>query len=232
MWPITYDTPKPLLPVGGRPAIDYVIDKLLEIDVTEIFLTTNLKFEKQFRTWLAERPDAKTEIVTEPSRSESEKLGAVRALGELVHHLPRDDYVIVAGDNIFADSLEAMVAFYRQVRRSVVAIFEAENLSQVRRGSTVSLDQNARILSFEEKPKRPAGRLLGACLYILPFTSLRKAVTYLDHGGGGDDPGNFIAWLCRKEVVYGFRLEKPVWDIGSIEEYERTQRTFGKRQPT
>jgi len=38
MWPITHDFPKPLLPISGRPAIDYIIDKLLEIDIDRIFV--------------------------------------------------------------------------------------------------------------------------------------------------------------------------------------------------
>lgn len=65
MWPLTRNLLKPLLPIGGRPAIDYVAEKLLEIDVAKIFVSTNLEFEKQFQTWVAgKRPD-KIEIVAE-----------------------------------------------------------------------------------------------------------------------------------------------------------------------
>jgi len=229
MWPITRDFPKPLLPINGRPAIDYIVDKLLEIDVAKIFVSTNLKFEKQFQTWLAEKTTGKIEIVAERSMSENEKLGATRALSELAYRLPPDDYVIVAGDNIFKDSLKAMVAFYSRVRKSVVAIFDAEDSDQARRGSTVSLDQDMRIVSFEEKPTHPTGQVIGACIYILSYPILLRTEEYLSQGGRSDEPGNFIAWLCKKETVFGLKLRERVWDIGSMEEYERTQREFPKR---
>lgn len=229
MWPITHDFPKPLLPVSGRPAIDYIIDKLLEISVDKIFVSTNLKFEKPFQTWLASKPPDRIEIIVERSRSEGEKLGAIRALAELVNQLPVDDYVILAGDNIFSDSLEAMVRFYGRVKRSVIAIFDAEDSNQLRRASSVSLAQDMRIVSFEEKPTHPTGRIIGASIYILPYPTLLRTGEYLSQGGESDEPGNFVAWLCKKETVYGFKLREPVWDIGQIEEYERTQREFPKR---
>lgn len=96
-------------------------------------------------------------------------------------------------------------------------------------GSTVTLDHDMRVVGFEEKPTHPTGRVIGACIYILPFRSLRRTVEYLDQGGRSDEPGNFIAWLCKK-VVYGFKLKERVWDIGSMEEYERTQREFAERR--
>jgi glucose-1-phosphate thymidylyltransferase len=228
MWPITHDFPKPLLPINGRPAIDYIIDKLLETGIDQISVATNLKFERLFQTWLASKPHDGLEIIVEQSRSEGEKLGAVRALAELARQLPRDDYVIVAGDNLFTDSLQGMLSFYSRVRKSVVAIFYAENSDQAKRGSIVTLDHEMRIVGFEEKPVHPTGQVIGASIYVLPFLTLQRTDEYLRQGGRSDEPGNFIAWLCKKEVVYGFRL-KHVWDIGSAKEYERTQRTFGNR---
>jgi glucose-1-phosphate thymidylyltransferase len=226
MWPLTRDFPKPLLPVGERPAIDYIIDKLTGINVEKIFLSTNMKFQGHFEAWLANNGLSNIEIEAEKSDSEESKLGATRALAELTKKLPDDDYVIVAGNNLFADSLGAMVTFYNRVKRSVVAVFADENSGQVREGSEISLDQESRIVSFKEKPAHPNSQLIGACIYILPFPTLQRTEEYLSQGGKSDEPGNFIAWLFRRETVYGFRLRGRVWDIGSIEEYEMTQREF------
>lgn len=229
MWPLTREFPKPLLPVGGSPAIYYIVDRLFAVHTMKIYVSTNVKFEKLFQTWLAKKPHGKIDIVAEQSSSESEKLGAVRALAELAHLLPQDDYMIVAGDNMFTDSLDGMVTFYGQVGKPVVAIFDAEDSEQARRGSSVSLDHDMRIVNFEEKPENPTGQAIGACLYILPFPALQRTEEYLLQGGKSDEPGNFIAWLCRKDTVYGFKLRERVWDIGSIEDYERTQGEFPKR---
>ena len=53
MWPLTKDKPKHLLPVGGRPMLDYVIDKLEPLSRWKrIFLSTNAKFEEDFKKYL------------------------------------------------------------------------------------------------------------------------------------------------------------------------------------
>ena len=101
MWPLTKDFPKTLLPVGGRPAIDHIVDRLLEAKVSAIIVSTNLKFKPHFEAWLKQKPIGVIEIVAETSKCEKEKLGVVGALAELAPKLKPDDYLIIAGDNIF-----------------------------------------------------------------------------------------------------------------------------------
>ena len=53
LWPLTKETPKPLLEVKGRPIIEHIIDKVSEIpDVDSIFVITNEKFYSNFEKWL------------------------------------------------------------------------------------------------------------------------------------------------------------------------------------
>ena len=48
------DTPKPLIPVGKRPLIDYVVDKLADIkSLSEIVVVSNNKFTPHFQKWAA-----------------------------------------------------------------------------------------------------------------------------------------------------------------------------------
>jgi len=101
MWPLTKDFPKTLLPVGGRPAIDHIVDRLSETKVSAIIVSTNLKFKPHFEAWLKQKPIGVIEIVAETSKCEKEKLGVVGALAELAPKLKPDDYLIIAGDNIF-----------------------------------------------------------------------------------------------------------------------------------
>jgi NDP-sugar pyrophosphorylase family protein len=226
MWPLTRNVPKSLLPISGRLVIDIILDKLFEVHVKEIVVSTNLKFRDQFQAWVVRSKQSNVKIVVEQSVSEEEKFGAVYGLFKLTEVIEPDDYLILAGDNLSTASLTGMVAFYNLTRKPVVAVYETKSLEQVRNGSAVTLDNDMRITRFEEKPKHPRTNMIGACLYIFPYQTLLRTREYISQGGKKDQPGNFVAWLCANETVYGYRPGGILWDIGTIEDYERTKREF------
>lgn len=224
MWPLTRSLPKPLLQIGGKPAIDYILDRLLEAGIDSILISTNEKLKPSFQAWRAERSAiAQIEIAAEASRHEDEKLGAVRAIAELAPRLDPDDYVIIAGDNIFTSSLKGMIDFYDQKKASVVAVTRATSIQEVVRGSSVLLDGDMKITHFEEKPKEPKSMLIGACTYAMSHATLLRTGEYLKDGGKSDEPGNFIAWLYVRQPVYGYMLKGRIWDIGTAEDYRQAQ---------
>ena len=100
--PLTKHIPKPLLPVAGKPVVDYIIDQLLQIeDVDEIIVSTNKYYELNFRYWLNNLPQhsKKIKVVTEWTSSEKGKLGAVAALKYIIDYedLCNDEILVVAG---------------------------------------------------------------------------------------------------------------------------------------
>jgi len=226
MWPLTKDFPKALLPIGGKPAIDHILDRLQETDVNAIIVSTNLKFKPRFEAWLKEKHIGPIEIVAESSRREEEKLGAVGALAELAPKLEPDDYLIIAGDNVFTAGIGGMIDFYREKKGPVVGVIKARSAEEVLRGSSVLLEKNMRIARFKEKPMKVETMLIGACIYILPYRTLSRTREYLQEGGDRDEPGNFMEWLCERETVYGYMLPGRLWDIGTIEGYEELKREF------
>jgi len=226
MWPLTKDFPKTLLLIRGRPAIDYILDRLLETDVNAIIISTNLKFKPRFKAWRKNKRVGLIEIVAETSRCEEEKLGAVGALAELAARLEPDDYLIIAGDNLFTAGIRGMIDFYKEKKAPVVAVIKARSADEVLRGSSILLEKDMRIARFKEKPMKIETMLIGACIYILPHKTLLKASEYLQEGGDRDEPGRFIEWLCVRETVYGYMLPGRLWDIGTIEGYEELKREF------
>jgi len=226
MWPLTKDFPKALLPIGGKPAIDHILDRLQETDVNAIIVSTNLKFKPRFEAWLKEKHIGPIEIVAENSRHEGEKLGAVGALVQLAPKLKPDDYLIIAGDNVFTAGIGGMIDFYREKKGPVVGVIKARSAEEVLRGSSVLLEKNMRIARFKEKPMKVETMLIGACIYILPYRTLSRTREYLQEGGDRDEPGRFIEWLCDRETIYGYMLPGRLWDIGTIEGYEELKREF------
>jgi glucose-1-phosphate thymidylyltransferase len=226
MWPLTRNLPKSLLPLGDRPALDHIVDKLLETDLRSITILTNLRFKPHFEAWLKKRPVNLVEIVAERSRREEEKLGAIGALAELITKLEADDYLIMAGDNIITASIRDLVDFYTQKRSPVLAIAEAKSREDVLRSSSVILGKDGEVVWFKEKPTEVKTMLIGACIYVLPYRVLLRTKEYLPESGNRDEPGGFMEWLYTKERVYGYVLPGGLWDIGTIESYEQLNKRY------
>jgi len=226
LWPLTMDKPKPLLPIAGKPIIEYILDRLnLVGDVERIVISTNLRFEECFRRWLNTKNYQYVEIVVDKSRCEEEKPGAVKALAEITSNI-HSDCLIIAGDNLFTTSLKGIIDFYREKSSSIVALYDVKNRDLAKHYATVLLDEEGRIIDFEEKPQQPRTTLIGTCIYIFPKRILSRIKEYVEEGLEKDQPGRFIEWLHRRESVYGYVLDGYWWDIGTKESYIEANKFF------
>ncbi|MBO3803115.1 MAG: nucleotidyltransferase family protein [Candidatus Brockarchaeota archaeon] len=232
LYPVTRDVSKPLLPVRGKPMIEYIVEKLEKIGcVDQIVVATNKRFEGQFLEWLAKNPRKNVKVRAERSRSEEEKLGALRALAELTGEVEGDEYLVIAGDNLFTSGLEGFVKFYEERKSPVVAVYDVEDASAVKKYSSAEITSGGEIVGFEEKPERPKTTLIGTCIYLLPRRSILRLREYLGEGSDADSPGHFIEWLCKREKVYAYVLKGEWWDIGTPESYESANRAESLGQP-
>ncbi len=65
-------------------------------------------------------------------------------MAQLAPKLEPDDYLVICGDNIFTSSLTGMLEFYRQRRKTVVAVYNQKSLEEVKLGSAVTLGSDNR----------------------------------------------------------------------------------------
>lgn len=227
LWPLSLNMPKVLLPIAGKPIIDYAIEKVLEIipPPSKIIVSTNQRFQLQFEEWLKNKEYDNIELIPDALIKESEKMGAIKALSDIVSVISQD-FIILAGDNLFTDELNSMMRFFNKVYSPVVALYHARNLVEAKRGATVVLDANRRIVEFIEKPQNPKTSLIGACLYAFPFKTIPRFQEYIGLGLSNDEPGKFIEWLYKVEPVYGYMLHDYLWDIGTHESYQFARKFF------
>src|SRR5438105_8459905 len=80
--PLTLTQPKPLLPVAGKPMVEYVLDNVLPMGgIDRVYVVTNAKFAEQFQKWAdhyrATRSNLHFTIVNDGSTDDSNKLGAI-----------------------------------------------------------------------------------------------------------------------------------------------------------
>ena len=98
--------------------------------------------------------------------------------------------------------------------------FAAEILcDDLRRMAVAKIDENAKVLHLEEKPKEPKSDVAVFATYIYQKDTIKKIRTYLDEGNSPDAPGNFPAWLYSKQPVYLYLFEGECFDIGTPDSY-------------
>jgi len=219
MKPLTYS--KPLLPIGDKPCIEHICAKLSAIkDLDRIYISTSKLFEEDYSKWFdSSEIGERFELFVEPSRSEEEKLGALRAILYLIDKEKiNEDILICAGDNYFDFSIKTLVNAFKKSDSLTVGLYELKDKEKVKLYSEITLKDNY-ISHFEEKPKNPKSSIVSTALYVYPKNSiplLRKAVD----SGFVDSPGRFIEFALRmKHPVYG-KIMNGTWiDIGDRTSY-------------
>jgi glucose-1-phosphate thymidylyltransferase len=206
-----------LLPLAGRPMLDYLLDQLREVkELDGIHLVTNSRFAAIFADWAPEDVTVHDDGTT----SNDERLGAIGDMRFTVERaeLQEEDVLVVAGDNLIGYSVPDFVAFWRAKHGSALAVYECPDRELLRRYGVVELDDEDRIVTFEEKPADPQSDLAATAAYLYPPEHLALLDDYLAEGNSPDAPGNFVAWLYSREPVFGYRFSGEWLDIGDHEQ--------------
>ncbi len=216
--PLTENRAKPLLPVAGRPIVDWILDKVDEVeDVDEVHVVTNARFAPAFREWAEGR---EVLIHDDGTTSNEDRLGAIGDIAFVADHQgwEGEDLLVIAGDNLFDFILADYVDFWRGKDGSAIAVYEHPVRELVREYSVVELDRDDRVVGFEEKPETPETNLISIATYLYHRAHLALLHAYLAENNPPDQPGHFIAWLYSRAPVYGYRFGGEWLDIG-----DRTQ---------
>jgi glucose-1-phosphate thymidylyltransferase len=220
LYPLTETVAKPLLPVAGRPMLDYILDRIREADeVDALHVVTNHKFADSFLRW-AESHEAQglpIEVHDDGTTSEDDRLGAIGDVQFVIEQagLENEDLLVIAGDNLFDFSLQDFVTWWRaRGEASAVTLYDVGDLELVKQYSSVELDDDNRIHGFVEKPEHPTSTLVATASYIYHRAHVPLVKQYLEDGNVPDQPGRFIAWLCTRAPVYGYVFRGDWRDIG------------------
>jgi glucose-1-phosphate thymidylyltransferase len=220
LWPITKTKAKPLLPLGSKKIIDHVYEKVIDLEIP-VIISTNKRFEDDFREWAKGK---KVEIIVENTRSEEEKLGAVKALAEIAKSLS-EDLLVVAGDNVFSFSLRELNSFFLEKKKPVIGLYDVNDLELAKRYGVAEME-GERIVKFYEKPEKPPSTLIGIGVYFLPKKAIELLLEYVEKSKRSDNLGDFIGYLCENEEVYGLRFNGNWYDVGNADSYLEAFKSF------
>ncbi len=227
LYPLTENFPKPLLKVGEKTILDWLVDDIDEAAlVDEYVVISNHKFAHHFDAWAAKKQQ-KITVVDDGTSSNETRLGAVKDIQFAIEKLQLDDdMLVIAGDNVLDFSLTKFVRYARQKNTScIMRYYEAEQ-KKLSKCGVVEIDGSDRILSIEEKPAAPKSNWCCPPFYYYTKEDARLVEKGIESGCGTDAPGSYIAWLCTQVPVHAMEMPGSRYDIGNLESYEKVQKEY------
>lgn len=232
MWPLTKDKPKHLLRIAEKPMLEYVLEDLeLEGHIDKIYVATNKKFAPLFDDFLKKKNSRiDTELVVEQTTKEEEKLGSIGALGKLINDKNiNEEVLVIGGDNMFEFKIVELLKFLEEKNNNVLVLETIDDNEKAKLYGICEVDDNHKIINFEEKPQNPKSNLASTCCYILSKEGIAALKDYLNEGNDPDHFGSFINWIMSRQPFYGFKFQGKWFDIGNIEEYEKADKYFTEK---
>ena len=236
LYPLTLNQPKPLLDVAGKPMLEHVLDNLAPVEeIDHVYVVTNGKFAGHFERWAEGRRTLRggpeIAVINDHSTDDSNKLGAIGDLNLVLNEAAiDDDIVVVAGDNLFGESLEEFGRFVRERGAPVLAVYDVGDLEAIKKYNAIEVDGDGRITFFEEKPASPKSTLTGIALYYYPKSALPLIRQYVEEGNNPDQPGRLVQWMYQRTPFYTWRVPGIWYDVGSKETLEEANRIFAQHR--
>lgn len=227
LYPLTENFPKPLLMVGEKTILDWLVDDIDSAGlVDEYIVISNHKFSLHFEDW-AKKKTQKITVIDDGTLTNETRLGAVKDIQFAIDKLSlNDDMLVIAGDNVLDFSLTQFVKYAKDKKSSsVMRYYEAEK-HKLSKSGVLETDGDDKILSMEEKPAEPKSNWCCPPFYYYTSDDAKLIAEAIADGCGVDAPGSFIAWLCKKTDVYAMKMPGKRYDIGNLQSYEEVKREY------
>ena len=227
--PLTLNTSKSLLPIGGRKMIERILEKVLKVkDISSVYIITNSKFFKNFSDWLEDyQHGKKISLICDGTTSNENRLGAIKDLEFVIKEESIEgDIMVVAGDNLFEFDMNDFLGFARKKGGISIAVHDIGSLGLAKNFGVVKIDKDNKVVDFEEKPEKPKSTLISTGIYYFPKDKVAFINEYVKMQNKLDAPGHYIGWLSKRDEVYGFAFPEDWYDIGTMESYRKADEEY------
>lgn len=227
LYPLTENFPKPLLKVGEKTILDWLIDDIDTLGlVDEYVVISNHKFAHHFDAWAKEKQQ-KITVVDDGTESNETRLGAVKDIQFAVDTLGLDDeMLVIAGDNVLDFSLTKFIAYAKEKGTSCIMRYYEASEAKLKKCGVVTIDNSDLVLDMTEKPECPASHWCCPPFYFYTKEDAKLVEQGIAAGCGTDAPGSYVAWLCKQTKVHAMEMPGSRYDIGNLESYEKVQKEY------
>ena len=227
LYPLTENFPKPLLKVGEKTILDWLVDDIDEKGaVDEYVVISNHKFAEHFEDWAKNKKQQIT-VVDDGTDTNETRLGAVKDIQFAIEKLALDDdMLVIAGDNVLDFSLTKFIAYAEAKKTScVMRYYEAEQ-KKLSKSGVLTIEGEDKVVKMQEKPEVPESNWCCPPFYFYTKEDAKLVKAGIENGCGKDAPGSFIAWLCARSPVHAMEMPGSRYDIGNLESYKKVQEEY------
>jgi NDP-sugar pyrophosphorylase family protein len=219
MRPLTYELPKAMLPVKGKPILEYTIEQLKKNDVREIIIACgplSAKIKDYFGD--GSRFSVKISYIDEKSN-----MGTGGALKKALPILGSEPFIMIWGDVLAEIDLADMIDFHME--ESPLMTVALTSVADPREYGSVRLHRNV-MVDFQEKPKKgvDVSHLVTAGIHVVD----PKIAKFLPKKSSFMLEEEVLPTLTKEREVRGYIFDGQWFDVGSLEIYQRAIKSWGK----
>ena len=227
LYPLTENFPKPLLLVGDKTILDWLVDDIdTSGEVDEYVVISNHKYAAHFKEW-AKSKIQKITVVDDGTDSNENRLGAVRDIQFAIDALKIDsDMLVIAGDNVLDFSLTKFIDYAKYKRTSCIMRYYESDEKKLLKCGVVTVDEADKVINMTEKSPTPETHWCCPPFYYYTKSDAKLVKRGIDSGCGTDAPGSYVAWLCKQTDVHAMVMPGKRYDIGNLESYEKVKSEY------
>ena len=159
---ITENLPKPLVEVKNKPVIDYLIRKLIDLNVSEIFINMHYKHELLEKFILDSNYRTKITLIYEPKL-----LGTAGTLKSLIDELSTEDFIVMHADNYFQDDLKILKQKHLATNSDFLITLGTFMVLNPEKFGTFELNDDHDVIKFFEKQKDSPSKIANSAIYFM-----------------------------------------------------------------
>lgn len=210
---LTKDIPKPMVPLLGKPLVEYQVELCKKYGLSEIiFIVNHLKQPLIDYFGNGEKFGIDISYFEEPT-----PLGTVGGIKE-IEHLLTDDFLVLYGDVLVDMDLNRLFKFHREKQSEATLVVHPNDHPYD--SDLVELDENERITAVHPKPHKPDTyyrNMVNAATYVFS----PKVLTHLKKGVKADFGKDIFPVLFNTLKMYGYNTTEYLKDMGTPDRLEQ-----------
>ncbi len=233
--PITNDTPKPMIPLLQKPVLESIIEHLKTCGIDEIIINTSYlssKIENYFGNgsrfgvqiaYSFEGEILEDEIVSKALGS----AGGMKKIQDFSNFFD-DTFVVLCADALIDLDIQEVIALHKEKKALATIALKQVPINETNKYGMVELDENNKILTFQEKPdiQDAISDLANTGIYIFE----PEIFDYIPSEKEFDIGGDLLPLLAKQDLgIYGVNIPYEWVDIGNVNDfYDATFKILSK----
>ncbi len=217
LYPVTRETPKPLLCVGKKPIINYLVELFYNQGIKEIAVLISSDFKEDFEWWKKRYYSSanSAQIPNIVFFEEKEPLGTFGGLHFIRNWVGKNSFFLTNGDELKEINLSKMADFHKNANSvGTIGLVKVDNPQDY---GVVVCEQDGIVKDFLEKPANPPSQYINSGLYLF------SPQIFQYHPGPKFmmTEKDIFPKLASEKKLAGFQFDGKWTDCGTWERYSK-----------